>query len=1507
MERGYASSIALPLMDEGRCIGALTLYAGEPDAFDPGEIELLTEMANDLAFGIGALRHRAEGRRAEAALRESREEFKGLFENAPVGFHELDAGGRIVRINDTELKMLGCSAEELLGQFVWKISAEEETSHRVVLAKLAGEMPSSEGFERMFRRKDGSTFPVLITDRLLKREDGTITGIHGAVQDITARKQAEDALRASETLLRESQIVADLGSYVLDIPAGLWRGSDVLDKVFGIDQTYERSVEGWTRLTHPDDRAMMADYLRNEVIGRRQPFDKEYRIIRHNDQAERWVHGMGRLEFDDEGRPVKMLGTIQDITERKQVERDREQAFLRQQGISRLHESLLERRPLRDKLQLVTETIVRLFDADFCRIWLTRPGDLCAQGCMHALTTEGPHVCRRREMCLHLLASAGRYTHLDGAGHRRVPYGAYKIGRIAAQQEAKFLVNDVLQEPLVHDHEWAKKLGLVSFAGYRLQSPGGAPLGVLALFAKRPLTAQEDALLEGLSDAVTSVLLTQLAEDGTRRELAERKRAEEAVRESERRFQTLAISSPVGIFQTDAQGRTIYVNPRWCEIAGLSAADALGDGWLRAVHPDDREKIAQGWRAATHEQGASKTDYRFVRPDGTIVWVMGQAVPEKDDAGRIVGYVGTIADITERKLAGMVLLNSEVRYRRLFEAAKDGILILDAATGKVMDVNPFLTGLLGFSHQEFLGKTIWELGFFKHIVANQARFEEFQKKEHIRHDDLPLETGDGRRIHVEFVSNVYQVDQHKVIQCNIRDITERKRVQMALEESRKMLRSVLDTIPVRVFWKDAEGRYLGCNQPFARDAGFDRPEQLTGKNDHDMAWKEQADLYRADDRRVMASGVPKLQYEEPQTTPAGTRLWLRTSKIPLRDAEDRIIGILGTYEDITEHRKALEQFQRLANEQRTILHTASMGICFIRNRKFEWVNPAFIAMSGYEPPELQGADTALIYARPEDYQTIGREGYAQFAKGAIYRNEMRMRRKDGSLLWCEIAGQAINSQNLDEGSIWSLLDITERKRAEAALRDSEAFLNTVIEKIPHMIFVKDAKDLRFVKFNQAGQELLGYSLAELAGKNDYDLFPKKMADYFTEKDRKVLEGRAVVDIPEELIQTRGQGERILHTKKIPVFDNAGQLVFLLGLSEDITEHKRMEAALIRERDLWRSLLDNSPDKIYFKDTQSRFVKCSRAMAAQFGLKSPDELVGKTDFDIFDESHARPAFEDEQEIIRTGPMIDREEREESKDGRVTWVTSTKLPWLDDAGKIVGTMGISRDITGRKLVEAELNRERDLWRVLLETSLDNIYFKDIHSRFIKCSKAQARFFGVESPDELVGRTDFDFCAEADARSRLEDEQKIIRTGEPIIAKEEREERKAGQVVWMSSTKMPLRDAAGKIIGIMGVSRDITGRKLVEQQVKEALDFNRTIILDAAVGITAFKASGPVCWQTTPPPRYSTARCPGFWPWISGSSCPGVPRACSQSRKKFWPQKRRGSAMSTSSVRLAKRSGS
>jgi two-component system cell cycle sensor histidine kinase/response regulator CckA len=133
--------------------------------------------------------------------------------------------------------------------------------------------------------------------------------------------------------------------------------------------------------------------------------------------------------------------------------------------------------------------------------------------------------------------------------------------------------------------------------------------------------------------------------------------------------------------------------------------------------------------------------------------------------------------------------------------------------------------------------------------------------------------------------------------------------QLAAREAVRMLETVLDAIPVRVFWKDLDSKYLGCNTTFAKDAGLERPAQLIGRNDFELGWREQAELYRNDDRAVMKSGTSKLRYEEPQTTPEGDTIWLRTSKIPLCDAQGNIMGVLGTYEDITEYKRFLEQSQ----------------------------------------------------------------------------------------------------------------------------------------------------------------------------------------------------------------------------------------------------------------------------------------------------------------------------------------------------------------------------------------------------------------------------------------------------------------------------------------------------------------------------------------------------------------------------------------------------------------------
>ncbi len=181
----------------------------------------------------------------------------------------------------------------------------------------------------------------------------------------------------------------------------------------------------------------------------------------------------------------------------------------------------------------------------------------------------------------------------------------------------------------------------------------------------------------------------------------------------------------------------------------------------------------------------------------------------------------TIRDISTRSSDHEALVISEANYRRLFEAAKDGILILDAESGKVMSVNPFLTELLGYSKEQILEKSIWELGLFKDILANREKFLELQSKEYVRYEDLPLQTADGRTAQVEFVSNVYLVGKHKVIQCNIRDITERKRLETALEKEKRIYEITLISVGDGVISCDNQNRIVFLNKAAELLTGWD--------------------------------------------------------------------------------------------------------------------------------------------------------------------------------------------------------------------------------------------------------------------------------------------------------------------------------------------------------------------------------------------------------------------------------------------------------------------------------------------------------------------------------------------------------------------------------------------------------------------------------------------------------------------------------------------------------------
>ena len=260
--------------------------------------------------------------------------------------------------------------------------------------------------------------------------------------------------------------------------------------------------------------------------------------------------------------------------------------------------------------------------------------------------------------------------------------------------------------------------------------------------------------------------------------------------------------------------------------------------------------------------------------------------------------------VPEMERTGRALRDSEKRYRRLFESAKDGILILDADTGKVVDVNPFLLQLLGYSYAALCGQYIWELGIFKDIAASKDAFKTLQDNEYIRYDDLPLETHEGRPIAVEFVSNVYLVDHSKVIQCNIRDITTRKRA----DAERKRLLSAVEQVGEVIVMTDAQAIIQYVNPAFERTAGYTQ-EEAVGRNPRFLQGGKQDGLFY---RNLWAaiSGGKTWAGRMVNRRKDGTLYTEETTISPVRDASDQIVNYVAVKRDITEHLRLAAQYQQ---------------------------------------------------------------------------------------------------------------------------------------------------------------------------------------------------------------------------------------------------------------------------------------------------------------------------------------------------------------------------------------------------------------------------------------------------------------------------------------------------------------------------------------------------------------------------------------------------------------------
>ena len=396
------------------------------------------------------------------------------------------------------------------------------------------------------------------------------------------------------------------------------------------------------------------------------------------------------------------------------------------------------------------------------------------------------------------------------------------------------------------------------------------------------------------------------------RDITDRKLAAERLRRNKERYRLLAENTVDAIWRMDPDTTFTYINPAIETMTGFTPEEWIGSTLREHC---DAENFAE-MQAVIQEALSRLPATEGIVFETTILKKNGEPLPVEitgrvlaDEQGQPVALQGITRDITERKQAAQKIEDlarfPEENPNPVLRASPEGeILYANSAAKRILkECNRQKDGVLPENWQQLA-----------HDIFLSGAPQDVEK------------TCAGRTFSLTFAP---VVDKDYINVYGL-DITERKKTEAALWESRHKLRLIMDHIPQAIFWKDKDSVYLGCNRAFAEDAGADNPKEVIGKDDFAMPWSQEADLYRTDDQHVIETGTPRLRYEEPQTTPEGDKIWLETSKVPLRDASGEVIGVLGLYDDITARREAETREQQYTHRLET-LHQIDQAILEARS------------------------------------------------------------------------------------------------------------------------------------------------------------------------------------------------------------------------------------------------------------------------------------------------------------------------------------------------------------------------------------------------------------------------------------------------------------------------------------------------------------------------------------------------------------------------------------------------
>jgi PAS domain S-box-containing protein len=538
-----------------------------------------------------------------------------------------------------------------------------------------------------------------------------------------------------------------------------------------------------------------------------------------------------------------------------------------------------------------------------------------------------------------------------------------------------------------------------------------------------------------------------------------------------------------------------------------------------------------------------------------------------------------------------------------------------------------------------------------------------------------------------------------------------KKINNELVQFSKMLPLILNTIQQSVFWKDLNSKFLGCNKQFAKDAGLENPDDIVEKSDLDFKWRDRAEEYRRDDKEVIETGKPKLNYEEMQTKPDGSIRWLKTNKVPLFNKDGKIVGVLGSYEDITERKFTEEKLQHERQLLRTLIDNTPDAF-YAKDTECRKTVANYVDLRN-----MGGIKTEAEVLGKTDFDFFPREIAENFHKddlnvlagNPVLNREEYFIDENGKKRW--LLTSKIPTKDCD-GNITGLVgigrDITQKKEAEEAYHEATEQFQLIFDNAFDGMSIYDGNpdpsQRVLLDCNSSYAKIAGRSKEELLNIGKTYSIQNILSERKDESDRHTYRGSF------SWIRPDGR-DNVIEYAAVPI-ELHGK-TFIIGIDRDVTIEKRAEEELRIERNLFKVLIDNQPDLIFYKGLNKKYILNNKAHLKFLGVETQEEALGKTIYDFRPADIADMYESDDDYVIATGEAIIGKERTVIIDDQEYWHISNRIPVKDNNGTLVGILGVSHDITNRKRDEEKL---RQTYMELEKTNEDLEKANKVKSQFL-----------------------------------------------------------------------------------------------------------------------------------------------------------------------------------------------